>query len=105
MVKLTVLYNLPAGADHEAFLAWRTGPHQASNSNAPGVLRTDFYVGLETPLGPPRYRYVTEAYFATLKDLEAAFFSEEAQRQLERDLENIADPVFLISEEVVTTVP
>lgn len=105
MVKLTVLYNLPANADHEAFLAWRTGPHQASNAAAPGVLKTDFYRAVETPLGTPRYRYVTEAYFETLADLEAAFFSEEAQQQLEEDLKNIADPVFLISEEVVTTVP
>ncbi len=104
MVKLTVLYNLPAGADHAAFLAWRTGPHQASNASAPGVLKTDFYKALETPLGPPRYRYVTEAYFETLADLETAFFGEEAQKQLEQDLKNIADPLFLISEEVVTTV-
>ena len=104
MVKLTVSYNLLAGADHEAFLAWRTGPHQASNASAPGVLKTDFYRAVETPMGAPRYRYLTEAYFETFEDLETAFFSEEAQRQLEQDLNNIADPVFLISEEVVTTV-
>ena len=104
MVKLTVLYNLPAGADHAAFLAWRSGPHQASNAAAPGVLKTDFYRALETQLGAPRYRYVTEAYFETLADLEAAFFTEEAQRQLEEDSKNIENPVFLISEEVVTTI-
>jgi hypothetical protein len=31
MIKLTVLYNLPPGADHEEFLKWRTGPHQEQN--------------------------------------------------------------------------
>ena len=105
MVKLTVLYNLPADADHEAFLAWRTGPHQASNAAAPGVLKTDFYKALETPLGPPAYRYVTEAYFETFADLEAAFFSEEAQKQLAQDSRGLETPLFLVSEEVVTTVP
>lgn len=105
MVKLTVLYNLPEGADHEAFLAWRTGPHQARNASVLGVLKTDFYAVCETPLGPPAYRYITEAYFATMADLEASFFSEDAQEQLKQDLKAIASPLFLISEEVVTTVP
>ena len=105
MVKLTVLYNLPADADHEAFLAWRTGPHQASNAAAPGILKTDFYVARETPLGPPAYRYVTEAYFETFADLETAFFSEDAQKQLEKDSQGLENPVFLVSEEVITTVP
>lgn len=103
MVKLTVMYNLPEGADHEAFLAWRTTTHQRSNAGMPGVLKTDFYAARETPLGPPRYRYITEAYFATMADLETAFFNDEAQAKLQRDLERIAEPVFLISEEVVNS--
>jgi hypothetical protein len=69
----------------------------------PGVLRTDFYVARETPMGPPRYRYITEAYFATRADLDAAFFTDAAQAKLQRDLERIADPVFLISDEVVSS--
>ena len=103
MVKLTVLYNLPEGADHEAFLAWRTTSHQRSNAGMPGVLRTDFYATRETQLGAPSYRYMTEAYFATMADLENAFFSDEAQAKLKRDLERIADPLFLISEEVISS--
>ncbi len=103
MIKLTVLYNLPPGADHEAFLAWRTTTHQQSNASMPGVLRTDFYAARETVMGAPRYRYITEAYFASMADLENAFFSAEAQAKLKRDLVRIADPVFLISEEVASS--
>lgn len=103
MVKLTVMYNLPEGADHEEFLRWRTTTHQRSNAGMPGVLETDFYVARETQMGPPRYRYITEAYFATMSDLELAFFSDEAQAKLRRDLERIAEPLFLISEEVISS--
>ena len=104
MVKLTVIYNLPEGADHEAFLQWRTTTHQRSNAGMPRVLKTDFYVARATQMGPPRYRYITEAYFASMADLEAAFFSDEAQAKLERDLERIAEPLFLISESKQLTV-
>lgn len=103
MVKLTVMYNLPDGADHEAFLKWRTGPHQQSNASMSGVIKTDFYVAKATQLGEPAYRYITEAYFETMADLEASFFSEQAQAKLQEDLERIENPVFLISEEVSTT--
>lgn len=103
MVKLTVLYNLPDGADHEAFLEWRTTTHQASNAAVPGVLRTDFYVAQPSPLGEPRYRYITEAYFETMEALQAALFTEQAQAELARDLERIAEPLFLVSEEVASS--
>lgn len=101
MVKLTVMYNLPEGADHDDFLAWRTTSHQQANRSAAGVVRTDFYVVKRGLDGPPRYRYVTEAWFNTMDDLEAAFLTGEARAKLDRDLERIAEPVFLISEEVV----
>lgn len=105
MVKLTVLYNLPEGADQDAFLRWRTTTHQASNAAMPKVLKTDFYVAQATSMGQPAYKYITEAYFDSLADLEAAFFSSEAQEKLVGDLKRIQDPIFLISEEVVTTAP
>ena len=38
-----------------------------------------------------------------MADLENAFFNAEAQAKLKRDLERIADPVFLISEEVASS--
>jgi hypothetical protein len=63
MFKLTVLYNLPEGADHEAFLKWRTTEGQAENEASPGVLKTDFYVAKETMMGAPKYRHITEELF------------------------------------------
>ncbi len=106
MVKLTVLYNLPEGSDHDAYLEWRTGPHQKANASAPGVLKTDFYVATETVLGPPKYRYVTEAYFATMADLEAAVLTEDARAGTRASLERhgILDAVFLVSEEKAVTI-
>jgi hypothetical protein len=101
MVKLTVMYNLPDGADHDEFVAWRTTSHQQANRSAPGVVRTDFYVVRRGLDGPPRYRYLTEAWFHTMEDLEAAFLTGAARAKLDQDLERIADPVFVISEEVV----
>lgn len=103
MVKLTVFYNLPDGADHDEFLKWRIGPHQKGNAGMPGVIKTDFYAAKATPLGEPAYRYITEAYFATMDDLNASFFTPEAQAKLQEDIKRIKDPVFLISEEVITT--
>jgi hypothetical protein len=41
MVKLTVIYNLPPDADHEAFLHWRTTEHQAENMSLPGVIKRE----------------------------------------------------------------
>lgn len=104
MVKLTVMYNLPDGADHEAFLKWRTGPHQSSNASMPKVLKTDFYAAKPTMMGEPAYRYITEAYFETMGDLENAFFTEQAQAKLKEDVKRIKDQIFLISEEVTTTI-
>ncbi len=103
MVKLTVLYNLPEGADHEAFLKWRTTTHQQENASMPYVLKTDFYVARDTRMGPAQRRYITEVYFASMEDLEKALFSDEGWARVQENLSRIADPVFLISEEVVTT--
>lgn len=103
MVKLTVLYNLPDGADHNAFMKWRTTTHQTSNASMPKVLKTDFYVAKPTQMGQPAYKYITEAYFDSLADLEAAFFSVEAQEKLKGNVKRIQDPMFLISEEIATT--
>jgi hypothetical protein len=84
-------------------MQWRSASHEQSNALMPGVVKTDFYVASETQMGPPRYRYITEAYFETMADLERAFFSEEAQAKLRRDVQRIEEPVFLVSQEVVST--
>jgi hypothetical protein len=103
MVKLTVVYTLPAGADHEEFLRWRTTEHQRDNMSMPGVIRSDFYVvkrgfpAAETP-----YRYMTEAYFPDMATFEKAFFDPDYQVELAESLKRIADPMFVISEEVLS---
>jgi len=103
MVKLTVLYNLPPGADHEAFLRWRTTEHQADNLAIPGLIKTDFYVIKEAwRHDTPPYRYMTEAYFPDMETLHRFFFDPEYQQKLAGWLTMIADPVFLMSEEVLT---
>ena len=102
MIKLTVLYNLPPGADHDEFLKWRTGPHQQSNVQMPGLLKTDFYAVYAGREGDPAYQYITELYFPDQATFEQAFFDEGFQAGLNRSLERVADPVFLISREVLT---
>ncbi len=103
MIKLTVLYNLPPGADHEEFLRWRTTTHQKSNMSVPGVIKSDFYaVERSWRQDELPYRYVTEAYFPDMETFEASFFDPEYQAGLAKALERIADPLFLISREVIS---
>ena len=102
MIKLTVLYNLPPGADHEEFIKWRTGPHQQSNVQMPGLLKTDFYAIYSCREGSPRYRYITELYFPDQETFENAFYDKDFQAGLDKSLEHVADPLFLISREVLT---
>lgn len=103
MVKLTVIYNLHEGADNEAFIKWRVKEGQAENFALPQVLKTDFYVAKETVLGAPKYRYITEAYFATMKDLEDAFFKDHVQAKLKEDMKNLGEAIVLISEEMASS--
>ena len=103
MVKLTVLYNLPPDADHDAFVRWRTTEHQQSNMAVPGVIKSDFYAVREVwqQEGRP-YRYMTEAYFPDMETFRKSFFDPEYQSELAVAIERIADPLFLISEEVLS---
>ena len=103
MIKLTVMYNLPPGADHEEFIRWRTTEHQAANMAIPGIIKSDFYVVKE---GWNRedlpYRYITEAYFPDMETFRKSFFDPEYQEKLAESLKLISDPLFLISEEVIS---
>lgn len=103
LIKLTVMYNLPPGADHEAFMRWRTTDHQAANMAIPGLIKSDFYVIKEGwPDQSPPYRYLTEATFPDMETFRRAFFESGFQARLKESLQRIADPVFLISEEVMS---
>ncbi len=103
MVKLTVMYNLPPGANHDEFLKWRTTTHQEENMSLPGVIKSDFYVIKSAwKTDPIPYRYLTEAYYPDMETFEKSFFDPEYQKALAVSLERIADPLFLISEEVIS---
>lgn len=103
MVKLTVMYNLPPGADHEAFIRWRTTEHQEENMAIPGIIKGDFYVVKEAwQRDDLPYRYMTEAYFPDMETFRKSFFDPEYQATLAESLKLIADPLFLISEEVLS---
>jgi hypothetical protein len=103
VIKLTVLYNLPPGADHEEFIKWRTTTHQQSNMSIPGVIKSDFYaVDRAWRRAEPPYRYMTEAYFPDMETFEKSFFDPDYQADLAKSLERIADPLFLISVEVLS---
>jgi hypothetical protein len=105
MVKLTVIYNLPPGADHEEFLKWRTTEHQEDNMSIPGIIKSDFYIiesSWQRKEAP--YRYMTEAYYPDMETFEKSFFDPDYQAKLAISLERIADPLFLISEEVISQV-
>jgi EthD domain len=105
MVKLTVLYNLPPGADHEAFIKWRTSTHQKENMSLEGIIRSDFYIVQSAwKRDAMPYRYMTEAYFPDMETFERTFFDPEYQARLSKSLELIADPLFLVSEEVISEV-
>ncbi|MDW7739643.1 MAG: EthD domain-containing protein [Bacillota bacterium] len=103
MVKLTVLYNLPPDADHEEFLKWRTTTHQKNNMAMPGVIKSDFYeIKKAWKNDSAPYRYMTEAYYPDMATFEKSFFDPDYQARLAVSLERIADPLFLISEEIIS---
>jgi hypothetical protein len=103
VIRLTVLYNLPAGTDEEEFLAWRLGEHQASNAAMPGVRYTDFARVVEgwPPGAPTPHRFMTTADWPDWESFQAAFYSPGAQAKLHEDVKRISDFVFYISEILV----
>ena len=103
MIKLTVLYNLTPGADHEEFIKWRTTTHQKENMSLSGIIKSDFYIIQGTwQREQAPYRYLTEAYFPDMETFENTFYDPEYQKRLAKSLELIADPLLLISEEVIS---
>ena len=103
MVKLTVIYNLPPGTDHAEFIKWRTTEHQEENMAMPGIIKSDFYsVKSAWTRDDLPYRYITEAYFPDMATFRKSFFDPDYQARLTESLKRIVDPLFLISEEVLS---
>lgn len=100
MTRLTVLYNLAPGSDEDEFLRWRLTEHQSANAGMPGVQHTDF--GRIDAAWPEQknapYRFMTIVEWDTREEFEASFYDEEVQADLQKNLDKLADPVFLISE-------
>lgn len=105
MIKLTVMYNLPPGADHEEFIRWRTTTHQKENMEMPGLVKNDFYV-IEDAWKSEKmpYKYITEAYFKDKESFEKSFYDPAYQEKLEKWVEDLADPMFIISREILSEV-
>lgn len=100
MIRLTVLYNLPAGADEAEYLAWRRASHADYVNGMPGVLRSDFArVESTSPSsGVPAYRFQTTVDWPDYDSYAAAFLNEQAQADLKKNLERLGDYLFVVSE-------
>jgi len=105
VTRLTVLYNLPDGTDEKEYLHWRLGEHQESNAAMEGVTYTDFSMidGTWPQNAESPYRFMTIAEFETREVFEKSFYADEVQAKLEKDVQRIKDPLFIISDVLVNT--
>lgn len=105
MIRLTVLYDLPAGASEDEFLEWRISEHQESNESMPGVVRTDFARIVESwPDGSlPAYRFQTTADWIDRESFEAGFRNNKAQTRLRENLKRLGAHTFFVSEILVAS--
>jgi hypothetical protein len=107
MIRLTVLYNLPPGADEEAFLEWRLTEHQEANASTPGVIRTDFarIDGAYPDSVQAPYRFMTTADWPDRETFAKVFYAAEFQATLQENIKKIHEPLFLISEILIEDKP
>ena len=106
MIRLTVLYNLPDGADEAEFLKWRLNDHQRTNEAMPGVVRTDF--ARITDCWPaesmPPYRFQTTVEWPDRPAYEAGFLDAAVQKKLQENLQRLGRYCFFVSELLTETV-
>jgi hypothetical protein len=107
MIRLTVFYNLADDQDEEEFLEWRLTEHQEDNASMPGVLRTDFArIDDSWPPGTdPAYRFMTTADWPDRDSFEKAFYDPDEQVALRENVKRLKDPMFLISEILISEKP
>ncbi len=103
MIRLTVLYNLPDGADEEQFLSWRLSDNQQANESMPGVVRTDFArITNYWPEGSmPAYRFQTTVEWADRETFESSFHDEAVQAKLKENLRRVGDHSFFVSDVLI----
>ena len=104
MIRLTVLYNLSPDTDEEEFLKWRLTEHQDANLAIEGVVRADFSrIDQAWPEGTnPPYRFVTTVDWPDMESFKKGFYDPEVQAGLEENLKMLSNPVFLISEILIS---
>lgn len=105
MIRLTVLYNLPDGADEAEFLSWRLTDHQQTNESMPGVGRTDFARITDCwPIGSmPGYRFQTTLEWPDRETFEISFYDETVQAKLKENLRRVGDYSFFVSDVLINS--
>lgn len=104
MIRLYVMYNLGPTMNEEEFVAWRLTDHQKSNLSLPGVLKVDFSRFEESwPADTKRrHRFVTTMDRPDRESFDKAFYDEDFQNQVKGDLDMMDDPVFLVSDVLIS---
>jgi len=100
MIRLTVLYNLAAGADEDAYVAWRMSAHAAYIRAMPGVVNASFgRVVEEWSNGETSgYRFQSTVEWPDRPSFEQAFYADQAQADLKRNLEKLGAYRFIVIE-------
>ncbi len=103
MIRLTVLYNLPPEQDEEEFLEWRLGEHQSSNMSIEGAVASQFHKVLSDDAGAaPAYHFMTTVDWPDRESFDKGFYDPQVQAEIKENLKKISDPVFLVSECLVS---
>jgi hypothetical protein len=100
MIRLTVLYNLPAGADEDAYVAWRMSAHAEYIRAMPGVVDASFGRIVEewSSDAPSGYRFQSTVEWPDRPSFERAFYTDQGQADLKRNLEKLGDYRFIVTE-------
>jgi len=100
MIRLMVLYNLPPDADEAAFVAWRLSTHAEYIRTMPGVVNASFgRIVEEWSSGMAGgYRFQSTVEWPDRPSFERAFYSDQAQADLKRNLEKLGDYRFIVTE-------
>jgi hypothetical protein len=100
MIRLTVLYNLAAGADAEAYVAWRLSAHADYIRKMHGVLCASFGRVQDqwSSHTSRQYAFQSTVEWPDRKTFEEAFHSEQAQADLKENLKKLGDYRFVVSE-------
>jgi hypothetical protein len=94
------MYNLPEGADEQAFLDWRLNHHQYTNAALPGVLRTDFARVLKAwpDQAVPRFRFATILEWRDREVFEHAFYAPSVRAELRENIKRLGEYEYSICE-------